>query len=410
MPGSSVLQPFAGERYARADLSDVIAPPYDVISPDERAALAQKSPHNIVHLILPEGNGDRYAAAARHHQRWRDERVLVGDPEPSVYVLAQRMKGPGGRVITRVGMLAAVEAEPYDRGRVKPHEKTHAGPKADRLALMRALRATFESIFLIAPDSDGKMREALARAAKGAPTASGNVSSVETSLWRVSGPDAAALATLGGRQPLYIADGHHRYETTLAYRGENPAATHTVGLVVPAEDQGLTVLATHRIIRGKPLEPADVRPMLESNFDVEPLKHTESAQDALVRLGRRGTACIVVLRSTRLGATLRPEAVDRLAASIPEAPVRALDVARIDQLVVTPLQKLTAALQGLEYTPDSAVASAAVGSGASAAVLLNPTSVAQVIAVADARGVMPQKSTFFVPKVPSGLVGMRYDL
>jgi uncharacterized protein (DUF1015 family) len=406
-PGA-LLQPFAAERYAGRDLSPVIAPPYDVISPVDRAALARQSPHNIVHLILPEGNGDRYEHAARLYRQWRADGVLVRDSTPSVYVITQRSRLSDGRETLRTGMLAALAAEPYAARRVRPHEKTHAGPKADRLSLMRSLRATFESIFVIAPDQPGSLRERLAGVALTPATAEGSIGDVEVRLWRVSGADAIQLTTAVEGAPVYIADGHHRYETTLAYRAENPAASRTAALVVPASDPGLTVLATHRILQGKPLGAQVVRELLDPWFVVTDLGR-EAPADALRRLGRNGTGCVVAVPDAVLGLAIRPEALRQLEADLPDPTVRALDVARVDHLVVAPLRERSGAERPLEYTPDLDLAQKAVHDGAPAAVLLNPTSVAQVFAVADAQGVMPQKSTYFVPKVPSGLAGLSYD-
>ena len=403
-----LLQPFAGERFANKDLTPLLAPPYDVIQPTERTALASKSPHNIVRVILPDGNGDKYARAASLCRDWRAAGVLVRDAAPSVYVLAQRLRLPDGRTVTRTGMIAAVSAEPYSMGRVRPHEKTHAGPKQDRLSLLRALGGTFESIFLIAPDREGVLRDLLhQRTANVAPTATGEIDEVEIRLWQVSGPAAEALARAVDPAPLYIADGHHRYETTLAYRGEHPAATRTAALVVPATDAGLTVLATHRIINGGNLSAQTVRDILAPWFVVNDLG-SEAPAAALSRLASKGTACLIALPNATLGAVLRADAVSRLSEEIPDASVRALDVARIDRLAVAPLNERSGG-HHLEYTASLEAGLAAARSGAAAVVLLNPTTVSQVFAVADAGAVMPQKSTYFVPKVPSGLAGLFYQ-
>jgi uncharacterized protein (DUF1015 family) len=402
-----LLQPFSAERYARRELSDVLAPPYDVISPSQRDVLARKSAHNIVHLILPEGNGDRYQHAASVQAVWRKEHVLTRDATPSVYVVTQRTQGSDGKALVRTGMLAAVAVEPYSAGRVKPHEKTHAGPKADRLALLRALHGTFEAIFLIAPDAAGRARAALARVTSAPASAEGAVDGVAVRLWCVGGPDAVALTGTVEGAPLYIADGHHRYETTLAYQQDNRAATRTVALVVPASDPGLTVLATHRVVRGSALEVAEFRQQLDRWFVVQDLDAGADPARVLRDLGRAGTASIIALPGHVLSAVLRPDVTPSLASELPDPTVRALDVARVDHLIVGPLLRNNA--RTLDYTPDAGAALAAVAGGAAAAVLLNPTTVEQVFAVADARGVMPQKSTFFVPKVPSGLVGLSYD-
>ena len=172
---TELVVPFQADRYAAVErLSALIAPPYDVIQPADRARLAARDPHNVVHITLPEvaeSAGDPYTHAAALLEKWRRTGVLVRDAEPSVYVLAQDFALPGGERRTRIGMFGALAAEPYGTGRVKPHERTHAGPKADRLALLRATRTGVESIFVLAPDPDGALAHALANIAKLPPAA-----------------------------------------------------------------------------------------------------------------------------------------------------------------------------------------------------------------------------------------------
>ncbi|HEX4601553.1 MAG TPA: DUF1015 domain-containing protein, partial [Gemmatimonadales bacterium] len=205
---------FRGERYAASQrLGALIAPPYDVISREDRARYAAQDPHNIVHLMLPEApaGDDRYAHAATLLATWRRAGVLAADGVDSVYLVAQDYALPSGERRTRRGLLAAVRAEPFGTGRVRPHEHTHAAPRADRLALLRATRTNLESIFLFAPDPDRALAQALAAGATGVPTARAELEGVGIRLWVVSGEQASRLAALASRGPLYIADGHHRY-------------------------------------------------------------------------------------------------------------------------------------------------------------------------------------------------------
>ncbi len=170
-----LVAPFRGERYAAKDVSALIAPPYDVISSEDRARFAARDPHNIVHLILPEapsgrgGSGDRYAQAATLLKTWREAGVVRPDPADSVYIVAQDYAVPSGERRTRIGMLGAVRAEPFATRRVRPHEQTHSAPKADRLALLRATAANLESIFLLAPDPDRLLAQALVKRSSGVP-------------------------------------------------------------------------------------------------------------------------------------------------------------------------------------------------------------------------------------------------
>ena len=405
-----LVAPFRGERYAAGDrLSALIAPPYDVISREDRARYAALDPHNIVHLILPEApeDGDRYAHAAALLRQWRTSGVVRSDAADSVYVVAQDYTLPSGERRARLGLFAAVSAEPFDTRRVRPHEKTHSAPKADRLALLRATGANVESIFLLAPDADRQLARALARQASGAPAARAELDGVGIRLWVASGERAAELARLAGRDQLYIADGHHRYETAVAYAREQPAADRVLSLIVSAGDPGLTILPTHRIVFGAGRDPTPLVAAWREWFEVGRVAPCMDRVERLAELGRDRTACIVAFPGD-YDATLvlkRDAALDGIPGLGKSPAVRALDVARVEVLVVERILGAGTATPSLTYTPDPRVAFAAVRSGhAAAAVLLNPTKVEEVFAVADAADVMPPKSTYFVPKVPSGLV------
>jgi uncharacterized protein (DUF1015 family) len=381
--------PFAGERYAASEhLSRLIAPPYDVISPADRARYAAQDAHNIVHVMLPEApSGDRYARAAELLARWRRDGTLARDPEPSVYVLAQ------GR---RMGVFVALAAEGYEPRRVRPHERTHAGPKADRLALLRATRANLESIFVIAPDADGALAAALREVARAAPDAEAELGGVPMRLWAVAGAPAARIAALCGAAPVYIADGHHRYETASTYAQEDARAARLLSLVVSARDEGLVVLPTHRVIYGAPVHPDALGPAWSTRFDMTSLPSGSDLIASLRQLAPRGVSCVVVWPDGRADAmTVKPGTRARA----PE-----VAVAVIEEMVVKPIVQQASTAE-LTYTADAPEAIDAVWkNGAAAAVLLNPTKVEEVFSVADAGGVMPPKSTYFVPKVPAGLV------
>src|SRR5258705_9338377 len=192
---ADLVAPFRGERYAAVErLSSLIAPPYDVIDHTERARYAALAAENIVHVMLPEAppgapEDDRYRAAAERLASWRRTGVLRRDPEPVLYVLAQDFTLPTGERLTRRGVFAAVAAEGYDPRRVRPHERTHAGPKADRLALMRATATNIESIFLLAPDRDRALANAVAAASQGTPDATAELNGVGIRLWIVRAPN-----------------------------------------------------------------------------------------------------------------------------------------------------------------------------------------------------------------------------
>ena len=398
-----LVVPFRGERYRDSErLSRLIAPPYDVIDPAARARFAALDEHNIVHLLLPEAapTADRYAWAGEQLPAWRRSGVLVRDTEPAVYVMAQG---------ARLGVFVALAAEGYEPRRVRPHEKTHPGPKADRLALLRATRTNLETIFLLAPDRDRALEQALAVVAQRSPDATAELDGVGIRLWgvRAGGGDLSRFPLPSS--PLYIADGHHRYETACAYAGENPAADRVLAFVVSAADPGLVVLPTHRLIYGSGRRPDAMLALWRPWFDVARVPAGVDPVAHLAELGRDRTACLVASPDGAvLGLALKPDA--RLEEVPPpdlgaSAAVRALDVARVEALVVKPILLADTSTPTLRYTADPREALASVrGGGASAAVLLNPTRVEQVFAVADAGDVMPPKSTYFTPKVPSGLV------
>jgi len=394
-----LVVPFCGERYReRERLGRLIAPPYDVIDPAERARLAALDEHNIVHLMLPEAPppGDRYAWAAEQLAAWRRQGVLVRDAEPAVYVMAQG---------SRLGVFVALAAEGYEPRRVRPHEKTHSGPKADRLALLRATRTNLESIFLLAPDRDGALAHALAEIARRPQDASAELDGATIRLWAVRGADLSRFPL--PEAPLYIADGHHRYETASAYARENPAADRVLAFVASARDPGLVILPTHRLIYGSGRRPDAMLALWRAWFDVARVPAGVDPVAHLAELGRDRTACLVASPDgSILGLGLKPEApLDQVRDLGASAAVGSLDVARVEALVVKPILHADTSTPTLRYTADAREALAAVREGgASAAVLLNPTRVEQVFAVADAGDVMPPKSTYFAPKVPSGLV------
>ena len=407
---SDLVAPFQGERYAAVDrLSSLIAPPYDVIDQAERARYAALAAENIVHVMLPEAppgkpEDERYGVAAERLAAWRRDGVLRRDARPTLYVLAQDFTLPTGERLTRRGVFAAVAAEGYEPRRVRPHERTHAGPKADRLALMRATATNIESIFLLAPDRDRALADAVAHASQGTPDATAELNGVGIRLWIVRVPSPFPLPP----SPLYIADGHHRYETASAYALENPggAADRVLALIVSAQDPGLAVLPTHRVIFGTGRELERMLARWRDWFDVQPFAADRDPVAALASLGKGRTACLVADRSRILALLLKPGVLpDRLPSLAQSTAVRDLDIARIESLVVKEILGAGTTTPVVRYVADAKEALGMVQhGGAAVAVLLNPTKVEQVFAVADAGDVMPPKSTYFVPKVPSGLV------
>src|SRR5687768_1192875 len=275
------VQPLRTLRYepgVAGSLDELIAPPYDVIDDELRAELAAKSSQNIVELDLPRS----YEAAAETLAEWRDKGVLVQEDEPALWVLRQEYTAPDGSTRTRTGFFARVRVEEYGAGRIRPHERTHPGPKEDRLKLTRATKANLSPIFSLFPDPSGAAREALAQATEAEPVAEAtDHEGTRNSLWRVADPDGmAALQGALADAELLIADGHHRYETARVYADEVGGEgdhRYTLMLLVALEDPGLLVFPTHRLLTGlkdNTEKQIAIRDVLRGNFEIEELGDT----------------------------------------------------------------------------------------------------------------------------------------
>jgi len=251
------VQPLRAIHYDPAvagTLSDLVAPPYDVIDDSRRAELAARSPNNVVAVDLPVGE-DPYAEAARVWQRWRDEGVVVEDSSEALWPLEQEYRAPDGRRLRRRGFLCRVRIEEYGAGRIRPHERTHPGPKEDRLRLTRATRTNLSPIFALYSDPLGAAWSALEAARSEEPFDEVHDDEGTThTLWRVA--DVAAISAIRevlSEAELLIADGHHRYETARAYADETGgegAHRYVLVCLVALEDPGLLVFPTHRLVRG----------------------------------------------------------------------------------------------------------------------------------------------------------------
>jgi uncharacterized protein (DUF1015 family) len=318
-------------------LDDLVAPPYDVISDAQRLEYLARSPYNVVHLTLP----DSEEQAAQDLAAWRERGVLAAAPDGYWWV-AQDSTGPDGVARTREGVAASVPAVPYEDGVVLPHERTHAGPKEGRLRLLRATRTQLEPIFLLYDDEPFFTRPA------GDASVDVEEGGVRTRMWLI----AAGEVTID--TPLLIADGHHRYETAVAYRNENPEATHTFAVLVSSRAPGLEIFPTHRVVQSV----------------------GEVTGDEVAGPGDGVTLY-------RDGRYLRVRTEDDFGPRVVE----------------------TLAPEGVSYTAYADEAIGAVDRGeAAAAFLLQPVTTEQVARFAGNGDVMPQKSTFFYPKLTSGLL------
>ncbi len=426
----AVIGPFRGVRYASSiDLQAVVAPPYDVLSAAQATALAARSPYNAVRVDLPVPPGERpsdaaYRKAAELFGSWRSEGVLARDEEPAVYLLEQTFRGPDGAERVRRGLIARLRLATFDERVVLPHEHTHAGPKEDRLRLYRATHADLSPIFLLCGDDDGRIGERLLAAATEAGPAAWRRArtddGAEHRLGPLKGQTATDLAELLEHETLYIADGHHRYETALAYRDERRAkgdgsADTLMVYLCAMDDPGLVVFPTHRLVRDLSLPPvAELRARLAPAFDITASAGGREACGRLVSTLSHATdrAGVFVLYSAERDESVRIElrdlsALERLEARGVPARAARLSVTILHGLVLGDALGLEpAASEGrVAYASSLAEAFAKLDGGEfTLAAFLNPATVQDVRAIADQGEVMPQKSTYFFPKLPTGLV------
>src|SRR3954454_5960371 len=397
-------------------LDAVVAPPYDVIDPEQRAELAARSPYNVVRIDLPEAEepgGDPYAAAADVLERWQEDGAVVRDEEPAIWALVQDFIGPDGTSHTRHGLFARVRVEDYGPGRIRPHERTHPGPREDRLRLTRATKANLSPIFSLYSDPEGTAWGAVAPATEQPPI--GELTDDEGTtnrLWRVADPDAIATVQAALKySELLIADGHHRYETARVYADEvggDGEHRYVLMCLVALEDPGLTVFPTHRLIRDTtPQSQEALANALRESFDIAPIEHAELRPpdgDGPLELGYIDS---FFKRAFRL--TLKDQALAERALDGRPEPYRRLDTAVLEALVLKGPLGLTDDdidhLRGLGYARSDDEALERVLSGAyDAAFFLRATPVAQIQEVAATGVNMPPKTTYFYPKIPTGLL------
>jgi uncharacterized protein (DUF1015 family) len=407
------IEPLRALRYdpeKTGGLQNVVAPPYDVIDAAQRAELEARSPYNVVRIDLPEGGEGRYEKAAQTLEDWRANSVVVQEDEPTLWTLAQDYTGPDGKRRTRQGFFTRVRVEEYGAGRIRPHERTHPGPREDRLRLTRATKANLSAIFSLYSDPDGTAWSALGEATPWAQTTDDD--GTLNRLGRVDDPDAIAKVTGALRDTeLLIADGHHRYETARVYAeeigGDGPHR-YVLMCLVALQDPGLTVFPTHRLVRGLSSEQQEALAIaLRRDFEIAELNSTdELAPEAsdTVTLGYVDSHFRLPFRLT-----LKDQAIADTALADRAAPYRRLDTAVLEALILKRALGMSDEdideLNGLGYARDFDQALDLIQSATyDAAFFMAPTPVQRVQEVAAAGESMPPKSTYFFPKVPTGLL------
>ncbi|MDX6655337.1 MAG: hypothetical protein QOH62_130 [Solirubrobacteraceae bacterium] len=410
------VQPLEALHYDQAvagPLQQLVAPPYDVIDPEQRAQLAARSPHNVVRVDLPEGD-DPYATAAEIFRGWQDEHAVVRDDTPAFWAVVQDYTGPDGRRLTRRGIFARVRVTEYGPGKIRPHERTHPGPKEDRLNLTRATQANLSPIFSLYDDPDQQAWAALEPFTRNDPwgEATDDDGTVNR-LWRID--DAAAIETVRGAlapTELLIADGHHRYETARVYADEiGGEGDHRYVLMclVALQDEGLTVFPTHRLLTDVKDSEKQMRlgARLRELFDIEPIEQSELRPPDGSGPLQMGYIDAFHKQAYRL--TLSDQSIaDEALRDFPE-PYRHLDTAILEALVIKGPAGLTDDdidhKHGLDYSRTDEEALEMVLDGrADCAFFLRSSPVQQVRDIAAAGVNMPPKSTYFFPKVPTGLL------
>jgi uncharacterized protein (DUF1015 family) len=406
------------------DLSKAVAPPYDIIDEKRKKSLLARSPYNIVRLILPQKESNRgfWNNSATLFRAWKMGEVLTADSERCIYVYRQTFDLPDGKAMSRTGVLTLLRCKDFAGGEVLPHERTFQRTRAERLNLLRSCRANFSQIFTVFRDEGEEALALIDEAASADPcVAFQDDEGIRHEIWRMEeGEQTLRLADVLAGKKLIIADGHHRYETALAYSKEEARAASAgrpgayVSVVLfRSEDPGLTILPVNRLMRRMNLPVEEVRRRLKRYFEVKTIQRDiterrgmfaerlESAgRTAFVMMTREGADLLVLREDVDLGVILNgPES----------ASWKALDVSILHSLVIGEGlgEDANAAAESgdLYFTPwESAVVSALQEGTAEAAFLVRSTSMDEIWEIAEGGERMPHKSSYFYPKLPSGMI------
>jgi len=433
------VRPFRGLRYNPGkigDLTSVITPPYDVISPDQQRAYYERDPHNIIRLEFgeefPEDSpqSNKYTRAAGTLNDWLRDGILVREGSPAFYLTEHRFPHHGG-YRSYLGLVAAVRLEEFGTGRIRPTEVTMNTPAADRLNLLKSCRANLSPIMGIFDQKNNDLQSIFKKTISNKPSATAiDNDGVTFNLWVQKDEDFLdSVSRFFADKIIYIADGHHRYRTALAYREEQLAANPNIGLdeacnfimmtLISSTDPGLSLRATHRLVRGiQPEQLAKLRGKLSDHFQIQRLAPSSSDSGknpgrwmkALGEAGTRGTAFGIYGLEPGSCCLLTPRNISALQDSLPKdkpAAWRNLDVSLLHSVILQGMLGIDSTekeKESLTYSPEEAKVLREVDAGkAQIAFLLNPVPISSVIAVADAGVRMPPKSTYFYPKTAAGL-------
>ena len=421
-PLGARIEPLQALLYDQArvgDLSKVVAPPYDLIGEARQRELYERSPYNIVRLELGR-ESDRYAAAVETMANWRREGIIT-KARPAIYLYSQIFES-GGHKMRRDGFVVRIRLEEFGAGRILPHEKTFPAAKADRLKLLTAIQINVSSVFGLYSGNHPELIKLICNASERAPIARFvDDLGIENHLRAIDNPSEIAMiqrALESGR--ILIADGHHRYETALNYRRARREAEgnpkdarpydYTMMTLVGSDDPGLVILPTHRLVRK--LDQSAMASFEERAREVFEISKLDSFDALAAEVARRGRGCLgVAMRGAPISWIIRPRDSRAIEAALPGTPpaVRELDVSVLHALVFDRIfgMKPEAVKAGgnIEYTIDARGALDAVRAGAAdGAFLMNPPTIGDVERVSDSGATMPEKSTYFYPKLITGLV------
>lgn len=410
--------PFIGTRYnpATVDLSNVVAPPYDVINPEQREALYAKDPHNVVRVILNH-DADPYTSAKKFFIKWHEEEALIKESAPAFYVYYQVFTTPEGKEVTRAGVIGKLKLEPYENRHILPHERTHAGPKRDRLQLMEATHANLSPIFGLIDDPSLVFDHTLEIASVNPAIADideefNNGNSVRHIFWKLTDPTAVDRITkIVEQQRIVIADGHHRYETALKFSEMHPeiaAAKYMMVFITNIRGEGAVILPTHRVLYG--VEGFDAYKLLEklrSKFDILVFPTREEGV-AMLERENRAITLMDFGDKDQFALVLRKED-DHASSPVQKLPVYVLQEEILKGLVGLSQEAIDEkrniwyphTLEELDEMVD--------GKEINASFILKPITPSEMIDVTESGEFMPQKSTYFYPKLLSGLVFHEFE-
>ncbi|HUV69814.1 MAG TPA: DUF1015 domain-containing protein [Terracidiphilus sp.] len=438
------IYPFRAWRYnpSAVRIEDAVTQPYDKISPAMQQAYYQRSPYNLVRIILglpelfdAERGENVYTRAARDFKAWREQGILTQEKDPCVFAYSQQFKVPGTEIVKeRRGFIALGKLHDYADQVVFRHEQTLSKPKSDRLNLLTATHAHFGQIFMLYSDPASSVEKILYDGNGPADAEVTDEYGVLHRLWRISDPAAIRLlATAMDNKKLIIADGHHRYETALKYSKEHApsspsASEHSVSQLpqppypeaavmmtfVNMDSDGLVILPTHRVVHSLPaFDPAEFARASAQFFTVQPLPAADATTYMQTLAAQQGTAFVAVTSAGSYLLRSKPDAVNTALAHLPERQ-RQLDLSHLHSIVLDRLlgldEEKVREQTNIRYLRDSADAVNQARSGeANVTFLTNPVTMEQLREVAFAGDVMPQKSTDFFPKLLSGLTIYAFD-